>query len=371
MNPRLAAIRPSPIRLLSEGAPADAIPLGLGEPTWDLPDPAREALASWAGPCGYGPNAGLPELRGAIADWHGAKVEETLVTCGSAEALYAAAQAHLQEGDQALVPDPGFPAYPAVVRLAGAEPVPYALVGRDLDADRFISAVDAAPRVRMAFLNHPSNPTGGGASRETLARVAEACAARGVVLLSDEVYRELHFGTRPLSLRDVTDGGLVTTSVSKGWGAPGLRVGWAVGPESLLAPIRTVHAFAVSVAPAPSQRAAAALLRHSHTVLAQARGEVATRFQALREAWREGFGEELEAPSGGFYHWMRLPGSAHADPMAFCMKLRDEAKVVLVPGLAFGEAGRPFARLSFAARPEQIREGVARLSRILGGPNAR
>lgn len=368
---RLGALKPSPIRVLSEGAPADAIPLGLGEPTWALPEPARRSLAAEVGVCAYGPNAGLPELRATLASFHGVRADEVLVTCGSEEGLFAVAQAYLDPGDQVLVPDPGFPAYAAVARLASAEPVPYALDGARgfaLEADRFAEALAAAPRAKVAVLNHPSNPTGGGASAADLARVADLCEARGVLLVSDEVYRELHFGVRPPSLREVTDRGLVSSSVSKAWGAPGLRVGWLTGPAELLAPVRTVHAFAVTATAAPSQRAATALLQASDLVLAEARREVGLRFEALRGAWKTHLGEDLIPPGGAFYHWMRLPEPAQADPMAFCLRLRDEARVVLVPGLAFGEAGRPFARLSFAARPEQIREGVARLAPFWSAP---
>ncbi len=362
---RLGALRPSPIRVLSEGAPAEAIPLGLGEPTWALPEPARRSLAAESGVCAYGPNVGLPELRSTLAAFHGARPDEVLVTCGSEEGLFAVAQAYLDPGDQVLVPDPGFPAYAAVARLASAEPVPYALdAGRRfaLDADRFAVALAAAPRAKLAVLNHPSNPTGGGAAASDLARIADLCEARGVLLLSDEVYRELHFGTRPASLREVTDRALVSSSVSKGWGAPGLRVGWLLGPSDLLAPVRTVHAFAVTATAAPSQRAATALVEASDEVLSAAREEVRLRFETLRQAWKEHLGDDLRPPAGAFYHWMPLPESALADPMAFCLKLRDEAGVVLVPGLAFGEGGRAFARLSFAARPDQIAEGVRRLA---------
>ncbi|HJV23495.1 MAG TPA: pyridoxal phosphate-dependent aminotransferase [Holophagaceae bacterium] len=362
---RLGALKPSPIRVLSEGAPADAVPLGLGEPTWELPEPARLALAGEKGVCAYGPNAGLPLLRSTLAAFYGARTEEVLVTCGSEEGLFAVAQAYLDPGDQVLVPDPGFPAYAAVARLASAEPVPYALdasAGFALDPERFAAALDAAPRAKLAVLNHPGNPTGGGASAAAMARIADLCEARDVLLLSDEVYRELHFGTRPASLREVTGRGLVSSSVSKGWGAPGLRVGWLLGADDLLAPIRTVHAFAVTATSAPSQRAAEALITASDEVLPAARREVQARFDALKDAWQEAFGEVLKPPAGAFYHWMPLPKAALADPMAFCLRVRDEARVVVVPGLAFGEGGRGYARLSFAARPDQIREGVRRLA---------
>ena len=358
---RLAAIQPSPIRVISEGAPLDAIPLGLGEPTWELPEPARKALAAEAGPCGYGPNAGLPELRRAVAHWHRAEVEEVLITSGSEGALFSLLMAWLGPGDEVLIPDPGFPAYPALARLAGAEVVPYPLgEGYGLDAQAFKACLAAHPKAKAAILNHPSNPTGGGASLEALRTVAQACRQRGILLLSDEVYRELHFGIRPPSLRDADPYGIVLGSMSKGWAAPGLRVGWAVGDPQWLIPARTVHAFAVTAAAAPCQRAALALLEASDEVLPQGRREIALRWEALASAWQEQFGTRLTPPAGAFYHWTSLPQGV--DPMAFCLRLRDEAKVVLVPGTAFGERGRTHARLSFAARPEQIREGVRRMA---------
>jgi aspartate/methionine/tyrosine aminotransferase len=97
-------------------------------------------------------------------------------------------------------------------------------------------------------------------------------------------------------------------------------------------------------------------------VLPQGQREIALRWGVLASAWQQHFGEGLTPPSGSFYCWLHLPPEAEQDPMAFCVRLRDEAKVVLVPGSAFGEAGRDYARLSFAASPEQIQEGIRRLA---------
>ena len=361
---RLSLLKPSPIRAITDGTPPGAIPLGLGEPTWDLPEVARKALLRDPGPCPYVPHAGLSELRKAVAAFHGAHVDEVLITTGSQGALFSLFQAWVEPGTKVLVPDPGFVAYPALARMAGAEPVPYPL-SKDrfrLDADALIRVLDATPEASAVILNLPSNPTGGGGSLTALKRVANACIARGVLLISDEVYRDLHFGTRCPSLRDVTDRGVVTSSVSKGWGAPGLRVGWAVGDPAWLVPARTVHGYAVTGTATPAQWAALALIEHSEAVLAEARAAVQQRWEALAVALREELGQTVTAPDGTFYHFMALPEAAHTDPVAFALKLRDEAKVVLIPGLAFGEGGRGHARLSFAATPDQLREGVRRLA---------
>lgn len=367
MNPasRLAQIKPSPIRVLSEGAPPDAIPLGLGEPTWELPKAARKALGREKGTCAYGPNAGLEDLRRAIGAWHRADASETLVTSGSQGALFSLFMAWLEPGDEVLVPNPGFPAYPALAHMAGAQPVMYDLCRENhfrLDAQALLSTLDAHPKARIVILNHPCNPTGGGASTDELRRVARGCESRDVLLISDEVYRDLHFGNHPPSLRDVGSSGVVLGSMSKGWAAPGLRVGWAVGDAKWLAPARMVHSYAVTAASSTAQRAALALLEDSEDILAQGRKEIAVRWEALAAAIQEHFGQTPEPPDGAFYHWLPLPAPAHADPLGFCLRLRDEAKVVLVPGTAFGPGGQAFARLSFAAQPEQLAEGIRRIA---------
>jgi len=360
---RMSQIVVSPIRAISEGAPPDAIPMGLGEPGWALPEPARLALAGMEGRCAYGPNAGLPELQEAVAAFHGARPGQVMLGTGSQGVLFALFLAWLNPGDAVLVPDPGFVVYPNHARLAGAAPVGYALAADDtLDPVAFRAALDRTPEARMAVVNHPGNPTGAGTSARALAEVAEACAASGVLLLSDEVYRDLCLGERGPSLRDVSGSGLVLGSVSKAWGAPGLRVGWAIGDPAMLAPARLIHINMVTTVARPSQAAALALLEASPAVLAEAREHLRMRWEAFAGAYVEGFGAAPRRSAGGFYHWQPLPPSALADPMAFCVRLRDQGGVVVVPGMAFGQRGRGHIRLSYGGDPDQIREGVRRLA---------
>jgi aspartate/methionine/tyrosine aminotransferase len=353
----------SPIRAMHEGAPPDAIPLGLGEPTWDLPEEGRRALAAGSGPCSYGPNAGLPALRRAVGNFHGADESRVMLASGSEAALFALFQAWLGPGDEVLVPDPGFLAYPTLARLAGALPVPYKLGPRGvLDAAAFGQVLASRPAAKAAIVNHPANPTGAGAARAELASVAAACEARGLLLVSDEVYRELYLGGRPPSLAEASSYGLVLGSMSKAWGAPGLRIGWAIGDPGLLEPARLVHNYMVSCLARPSQEAALALIEASPSVLPAARAELSRRWESLANGLRAELGIEAELPAGAFYYWLPLPPPASADPTAFCMRVRDEGRVIVVPGAAFGEGGRGFARLSYAARPEVLREGLRRLA---------
>jgi aspartate/methionine/tyrosine aminotransferase len=370
LTPAARALEAGPglIRSIGDGASPAVIPLALGEPSWALPAPARRALADAAerpGACAYGPNDGLPGLRAAVAEHHGAHPEEVLITCGAQGALHALYRAWLGPGDEVLVPDPGFPAYRTLARLVGAESVAYRLradAGFELEAAAVAEALERAPRARVAVVNHPANPTGAVASSGALAEVAELCAARGVLLVSDEVYRELWFDRRPAGLRDTGLPGVVVSSVSKGWAAPGLRVGWAVGGRERLAPARAIHAAATTAACRPAQEAARALLESSPEVLAGSRFELGLRWATLSAAFGAQFGLTPVRPAGGFYLWWEMPEAVADDPLGFCYRLRDEAGVLVVPGMAFGDAGRRHLRLSFAAAPEALDEGVRRLA---------
>jgi aspartate/methionine/tyrosine aminotransferase len=348
---------------MNEGAPPGTVSLGLGEPSWPLPPAAVKALANSGSACAYGPNQGLPEMRASLAAYYGVSEEQIMVSSGSQAALFALFQAYLERGVSALLPDPGFIAYPVLAKLAGANSVLYPLSATGcLDPDAFIGCLNADESIRLAVINHPGNPTGGGASLEALRAVAEACRARGVVLVSDEVYRELYLGERQASLRDASDYGIVLSSLSKAFGAPGLRVGWAIGEPELLAPARLIHNYMNTAAARPSQLAAVALLDDAPSVLPAMRAELAERWYAFSGTADEALGLNPALPSGSFYSWLPLPPLAHEDPLAFCLKLRDRGRVIIIPGLAFGEAGRGYARVSFAGKPESIREGLRRLA---------
>ncbi len=361
---RLQGMRPSPVRMLSEGAPADAISLGLGEPTWNMPKAAEQALKQFSGVCGYGHNQGLPELRKSLGHYYGTDADHILVTSGSQAALYALLHAFTGPGDAVLIPDPGFVAYPGISQLTGATVIRYRLNPANrfrLEARALLAELDN-PSVKAVVLNHPGNPTGAGAPEAELRAVATACQEKGLLLISDEVYRDLYFGQRPLTLRDVSDYGVVVSSLSKAWGSPGLRVGWAIGDPAIILASRTIHSYMVTGVSIPAQKAAIALLENSTAIHAEARDELSSRWNALESALKQHAGISPEKPDGAFYYWVELPEEGRKDPLAYCLKLRDEAKVILVPGFLFGEAGKQHVRLSFAAFPDQVTEGIRRLA---------
>lgn len=361
---RLQGMRPSPVRMLSEGAPADAIPLGLGEPTWCMPEPARKALREFGGVCGYGDNRGIPDLRKAVADFYSVTPDQVIMTAGSQGGLFALLQSYIGPGEKVLIPDPGFVAYKGITQLAGGEAVTYPLDSSDsfrLKSSAVLSRL-GQPGIKAVVVNYPANPTGASTTVQELRAIADACQERDILLVADEVYRDLYFGARPPSLREITDYGVVVSSLSKAWGSPGLRVGWAIGNPDILAAMRVMHSFMVTGVSVPAQRAAIALLENSHAIHEAARQEIYSRWDAMASALKEFWGIQPAPPDGAFYYWTRLPDAALADPLAFCFRLRDEAKVVTVPGMLFGEQGRDYVRISFAANAEQVREGVRRLA---------
>ncbi|MGD8149483.1 pyridoxal phosphate-dependent aminotransferase [Ornithinimicrobium sp. Y1694] len=372
------------------GAPPDAINLALGEPGWPLPDAAREALTRVAeadGRLPYGPNTGLPDLVEAVAafcsttssahSW-GSRTDrarltsdQVMVTAGSQAALFALFQAHVEPGSAVLVPDPGFVTYPQLARVCGADPITYPLAPNgDLDAEALVEVLGRTRHTGLVVLNHPANPTGGSASPTALAAVAQACARAGAVLVSDEVYRELWVDARPAGLHQVAgiQSGVVLGSMSKAFGAPGLRVGWASGPADLLAPARLVH-NAMTTAPArPSQQAAVALLDAADEVLTEAREHVRTRWHLTTgDALCDDRGPELSPPAthsarAGIYLWLPLPPSHGVDDEEFALRLREEGKVTVVPGSAFGARGRGHVRVSLGGPLEELEEGLRRLA---------
>ena len=149
--------------------------------------------------------------------------------------------------------------------------------------------------------------------------------------------------------------------MSKAWGGPGLRVGWAVGPAETLEPARLVHNYAVTAASRPAQAAALALLESSDTVLSAARASLAARWKAFAAGLESGLGIEAKAPAGAFYYWLKIPEGAR-DATEVCVRARDEGGVIAVPGSAFGAAGDRYVRLSYGASPADISEGLRRLA---------
>jgi len=267
-------------------------------------------------------------------------------------------------GDEVLVPDPGYPAYPVLARLAGAVAVPYPLRPERafrLDADDVAARLTA--RTRLVILCSPSNPTGAIDEDFELSRLAATLARAGVPFLSDEIYASFAYDGAAASIsRHAPDGGLIVSGLSKDVAMTGWRLGWVVGPEEIVARLVACHQYVVTCASSISQAAALSALGPEGDV---ERARILEIFRARRAVMLEALraiGRDVSPPDGAFYFFVDVRDRGGS--MAIAERLLAQ-RVITIPGEAFGPGGAGFLRLSYAAREEDIRTGVEALGRVL------
>jgi aspartate aminotransferase len=368
---RLRGIQKSMIRQVFDRARPGSINLGLGEPDLPTPDVIRREAARVVleEQNGYTTHAGLPALRRHVAaEYTHLKLspEQVVITAGSQEALYLALLTLVDEGDEVLIPDPGFVVYPTIVRMAGGTPKFYTMpAARDFafDAEAFRRAL--TPRTKVVVCISPSNPTGRVLAREELAAMAGALEGTGVYVLSDEIYRDLYFNEeRPASVSEFrAEHTLVIGGLSKSMSMTGWRLGWLCGDADVLRSALVLHGYITSCASAVSQKAALVAWTDE---AAEARAESRRTFRARRDYLLELLTQELSlravAPEGAFY--MMVDVSAYGDSLSVAERLLEHG-VVTVPGAAFGVEGRGYLRVSFCADHPTLAEGVRRMGRAL------
>lgn len=373
INPRLAAIGPSLIRAVAAKRRPGSIDLGIGEPAL-RPSlaPFDEALR-WVAEngCPYSPNAGLPELRERIAAHYGypgcTDGQSVCITNGSQEALHAVFSALLDPAcDEVLIVEPAFGSYVKLAELAGITVRTAALDATDgfaFDAARICAAL--TPRTRLLVICSPCNPTGrtlDAVQAQKLADHLRDRAGEPVIVLFDEVYRELRYAAAAVDFARLYAPVIAVNSLSKSNALTGLRLGWALGPRELIEPVIRAHTWATSAASTYAQRVALAIFadpKHLAEHSAWYR-ERAAEITALLERRKIAF-----APiEGGFYAFMRFPGVA--DSVATAMTLAEEDDVLVIPGRAFGASGEGWLRMSWVAPLERIEEGLNRIVRRFG-----
>jgi aspartate/methionine/tyrosine aminotransferase len=372
MNPVLSGIPPSLIRELNARKKPGDIDLGMGEPTLK-PDvrsfeAATEAVRREG--CPYSPNAGYPDLRAAVAAYHGfperGGAENVVITVGSEEALYLAIKAVLDPArDEALIVEPCYLAYPKLCALEGIRHRTVALDGDDgfrPSAARVLAGL--GPATRMIILNSPNNPTGRVWPEVELRALADGLAARPgppVWVLSDEVYRELYFTPEPpASIGQMWPYALVAGSLSKSNALTGLRLGWLVGGPKAIAAATKVHQLVNTAASTFSQMVAREVFAGAANLGAH-RAHYAERLEVVAGLMkRNGIG--WVRPEGAFYCMVRLPMALEHDSLAAAEALLEAHHVVATPGRAFGGTGEGWLRLSWVAEPDDLRAGIERIA---------
>lgn len=370
------------IQLRREGK--DIISLSVGEPDFPV-FPHVEAAISEAlrkGQTKYTAPNGTIELREAISDWMHREVgvryapAQIVATSGAKQALYNACQALLDEGDEAVIPNPYWVSYPEMVRLAGAKPVELMLRAedgwspREGDWERVLT-----PRTRVLMFSSPSNPTGAIWSEAALKALARALEKfPRVTVLSDDIYDKLVYGgaqchnllevAPELQARTV-----LVNGCSKAYAMTGLRLGWACGPQEIISAMNKVQDASTSNPSSLSQAAAVAALRGPQDLLEAMRVQFEKRRHLMVELLKNIPGIEAHHPDGAYYLFpdvSRLLGKRHrGEPVQSDVRLAEilleEFGVATVPGSAFGRAG--FLRLSFATSEALIRSAMERIAR--------
>ncbi len=355
---RVSTLRRSLIREIFESAPKDALNLGLGQPDLDPPLVLRQALcrAASEGPSGYGPTAGDRALRDLVGARYAALGfarggDDVMITLGCQEATFAALACLLDPGDEVLIPDPGFPGSVSASRVLGAEPRRYPLRpgnGFHLDPDEVLGRI--GPRTRAVVVITPSNPTGTVEPRATLDALVAGTAERGVALLIDDTYTELSWlsdGPAPGAPGTPEGHVVVCGGLSKSVALTGWRVGWVVCPDAEFMPRAIAMQQQILTCPATPIQIAA---REAFTPAGEAGArEIKARFRARRDLVERvlgGAGVRLAPLEGAFYAW--CDASRAGGGMAFAKRLLDEEKIVVIPGVAFGEQGADWIRISYA-----------------------
>lgn len=359
-----------------------AVNLGQAMPDFDGPAVLRTAAAGAmaAGRNQYGPSAGEPELRRAVAERPALAgrydpEREVTITAGATEALAAAMLALLDPGDEVLLIEPFYDSYPAMVALAGAIAVPVAMervppAGAGLSWRLPVDALAAAagPRTRMIVVNTPHNPTGRVLGPAELGALADLARRHDLYVLTDEVYEELWFDAphvSPAAVDGLRERTVVCGSVSKSLSVCGWRVGWALAPAELTAAIRVVHRFLSFCAPPPLQLAVAEALR------ARAAGGY---FDTLRETYRRrrdllagalvAAGLPAAPAQGSTFLVADTSGWWDGEPLAVARELVRAAGVAGLPLTSFcarGENARGVLRFAFCKDLETLAEAGRRL----------
>jgi len=373
---RLTGIEKSVIRQIYDRAPADAINLGLGEPDFPTPEVIRNQAIDFIkqGKIRYSANAGLPELRRAIAGYYGdeATYEGVCVTNGSQEALFVALMTLINPGDEVMLPDPGFLAYPTLVRIAGGTPISYKLPAAkkfEFDKSEFKNKVSV--KTRAVIITSPSNPTGRALKSTDLKSIADALKDTEAIVISDEIYRELYFEERPASIADFYSPAIVISGLSKSHAMTGWRLGWAYGNPSIIRHLIVMHQYATSCASTISQRAAlAAFSDAGRAANEKLRTDLTTRRNFMIEKIDQELNKDMTpanrlgwiVPEGAFYLMLNVSRFGNSFEVA---EKALKKKVIMIPGAAFGGEAEGYLRLSFATEFNAIEDGIKRIKQAL------
>lgn len=354
----------------------DAISLGVGEPDFDTPWHIREEgiYSLEQGKTIYSANAGILELRKEISYYMKRRFgleyspyDEVLVTVGGSEAIDVALRTLIEPGDEVLIPEPSFVCYKPCTHFAGGVPVPITTKAENdfrLTAEELEKYI--TDKTKILILSYPNNPTGAIMEKEDLEKIAEVLRKRNIVIISDEIYAELSYGTDHVSIASfpgMYERTIVVSGFSKAYAMTGWRLGYALGPKAVIREMTKVHQYCIMCAPTTSQYAAIEALKHGDDDVQYMREAYDRRRKFMIDNLR-GMGLSCFEPKGAFYIFPSIQATGMTSE-EFCETLLKEERVAVVPGNAFGDSGEGFIRCSYAYSIEELKEALIRIERFV------
>ncbi len=384
---RVSLIKPSPTMAITMKAQAlraagkDVVGFGAGEPDFDTPDHIKMAAIAAIGEgfTKYTAVGGIDALKDAIREKlsrdNGLSYQRSqiVVSCGAKHTLFNLAQVLFEEGDEVIIPAPYWVSYPDIVVLSGAHPV--IVQTREEDGFRLRPKdLEEAmtSRTRAVILNSPSNPSGAAYGKADLEALGHVLRKRDVLALSDDIYEKilydgLAFHNIATACPDLRDQTVVINGVSKAYAMTGWRIGYAAGPETIMAAVTKMQSQSTTNPTSIAQKASVAALAGRQDVVSEMVEAFRQRREFIVDALRAIPGVTCRKPEGAFYvfpnvsalYGRSFQGKPIADSSALAAYLLEEANVALVPGREFGQDGH--VRLSYATSMANIEKGVARI----------
>lgn len=355
----------------------DVISLGVGEPDFVTPWAVSEAgiYSLEKGHTHYSSNAGFVELRQNIAKYLDRRFDlqyhpddEILVTVGGSEGIDIALRALVGSGDEVIIPEPSFVAYKGCTAFTGATAK---IINLDADNGFKLTAKQLeeaiTDKTKVVIIPYPNNPTGAIMTKEELRPIVDVLKNKDVVIISDEIYAELTYDTKHVSIAsfdEVKDKTLVINGFSKAYAMTGWRLGYACGNKDLISQMKKIHQYAIMCAPTTAQYAAIEALKakNDDEVFKMAR-EYNRRRRVLVHGFKK-MGLDCFEPLGAFYVFPSIKSTGMTSE-EFCERLLMEEKVLAVPGNAFGECGEGHIRACYASSMESIMEAIKRIERFV------
>ncbi len=381
---KTVGLKPSGIRRFFDivAEMKDAISLGVGEPDFDTPWHIRdEGIYSLEkGRTFYTSNSGLKELRMEIAaylkrtqnmDYH--YMHEILITVGGSEAIDLAMRAMINPGDEVLIPEPSYVSYQPTVILADGKPVIIELQEKNkfrLTPEELEAAI--TPKSKLLVMPFPNNPTGAIMEKEDLEKLVPIIIKHDLYVVSDEIYSELTYGGKKhvsiASLPGMKERTILINGFSKAYAMTGWRLGYACGPEQVIAQMTKIHQYCIMCAPTTSQYAAVEALHNGDDDVKMMRESYDERRRFVLHMLAQ-MGLPCFEPEGAFYVFpcIREFGMTSDE---FATRLLKEEKVAIVPGTAFGDCGEGYLRISYAYSIDNLKKALGRLEKFVGSLRA-